>query len=62
MSFAVGTALAAVCAAIIKFAVLSKVETFAGFSMVLGLYLVPVGALMAHRERKDGLCGGRTKG
>ena len=47
MSFMVGTALAAVFAAIIAFAVLPRFETFAGFSAVMGLYLVPVGALMA---------------
>ena len=35
------------CAAIVKFAALPNLETFAGFSLVMGLYLVPVGALMA---------------
>jgi uncharacterized membrane protein YccC len=47
MSFMVGTALATVLAAIIAFAVLPRFETFAGLSAVMGLYLVPVGALMA---------------
>jgi uncharacterized membrane protein YccC len=47
MSFMIGTGLGAVCTAIILFAALPKVETFAGFSIVIGLYLVPVGALMA---------------
>jgi hypothetical protein len=47
MSFMLGTALAAVCAAILDFACLPNVETFAGFSLWMGLYLVPVGALMA---------------
>jgi uncharacterized membrane protein YccC len=47
MGFTVGNGLAAVCAAIMAFAVLPKVETFAGFSLVLGFYLVPVGMLMA---------------
>jgi uncharacterized membrane protein YccC len=47
VSFIAGTALAAVGAAIIEFAVLPRFTTFPGFSMVLGLYLVPVGALMA---------------
>ena len=46
MSFMVGTALATVLAAIIAFAVLPRFETFAGLSAVMGLYLVPVGALM----------------
>jgi uncharacterized membrane protein YccC len=43
----IGTALAAVCAAIILFAVLPQLETFAGFSMALALYFVPIGMLMA---------------
>ena len=47
MRFMVGTGLAAVFAAIIAFALLPRIETFAGFSAVIGLYLVPVGALMA---------------
>jgi uncharacterized membrane protein YccC len=47
VSFTIGTSLAAVCAAIILFAALPRVETFAGFSIVIALYLVPVGALMA---------------
>jgi uncharacterized membrane protein YccC len=47
MSFMVGIGLAAVCAAIVGFAGLPNVETFAGFSIVMALYLVPVGALMA---------------
>ncbi len=52
ISFMVGTGLSAVCAAIVLFAALPKVETFAGFSIVLGLYLVPVGALMAQPWQK----------
>ena len=44
VSFMVGNSLAAVGAAIIAFAVLPKVETFAGFSIVIGAYLIPVGA------------------
>jgi uncharacterized membrane protein YccC len=43
----IGTALAAVCAAIILFAVLPQQTSFAGFSMAIALYLVPVGMLMA---------------
>jgi uncharacterized membrane protein YccC len=43
VGFALGTALAVPLAAIIKFAVLPNYETFAAFSIVLGLYLVPVG-------------------
>jgi uncharacterized membrane protein YccC len=45
MSFMVGASLAAAFAAIIKFAVLPGVETFAGFSLAIGLVLVPAGAL-----------------
>jgi len=45
--FTAGTGLAAACAAIVLLAVLPRVETFAGFAMVIGLYLVPMGALMA---------------
>ena len=52
MSFMAGTGLSAVCAAIVLFAALPKVETFAGFSIVMGLYLVPVGALMAQPWQK----------
>jgi len=46
MSFTVGTCLAAALAAIVKFAVLPSLVTFAGFSIALGLVLVPAGALM----------------
>jgi uncharacterized membrane protein YccC len=46
-NFMTGTGLAAVCAAIVAFAGLPNVETFAGFSIVMGLFLVPAGALMA---------------
>jgi uncharacterized membrane protein YccC len=47
MGYMAGTVLAAVCAAIIKFAVLPGLATFAGFSIALGLCLVPAGVLMA---------------
>ena len=47
ISFTVGNSLAAVLAAILLFAVLPNVETFAGFSLVMALYLIPVGALTA---------------
>jgi uncharacterized membrane protein YccC len=43
----IGVALAAVCAAIMLFAVLPPLVTFAGFSIAMALYLVPVGTLMA---------------
>jgi uncharacterized membrane protein YccC len=47
VNFMTGTGLAAVCAAIIIFAGLPNVPSFAGFSIVMALYLIPVGALMA---------------
>src|SRR6202790_2093924 len=46
MSFMVGVALSAVFAAIVEFAVLPGVATFAGFGVAIGLVLVPAGALM----------------
>jgi uncharacterized membrane protein YccC len=46
-SFMVGNALATVFTAIIAFAVLPGLETFESFSLAIGLYLVPAGALMA---------------
>ena len=46
-SFMVGTALGTVFASIIAFAVLPGLETFEAFSLAIGLYLVPAGALMA---------------
>jgi uncharacterized membrane protein YccC len=47
MSFMVGTGLTTAFAAIVKFAVLPGVATVAGFSLGIGLILVPAGALMA---------------
>jgi uncharacterized membrane protein YccC len=47
IEFAAGTALGTVFSAIIAFAVLPGLETFEAFSLVLGLYLIPAGALMA---------------
>src|SRR5947207_8218312 len=44
ISFAVGIMIAAVVAAIIEFAVLPNLETFAAFSLAIGLWLVPAGA------------------
>ncbi|MBV8192374.1 MAG: FUSC family protein, partial [Alphaproteobacteria bacterium] len=46
-SFIIGNTVAAMCAAVILFAILPQVSTFVGFSLVLGAYLVPIGALMA---------------
>lgn len=47
VSFLVGTGLTAAFAAIIKFAVLPGVVSFVGFSLAIGLVLVPAGAMMA---------------
>lgn len=47
MSFTVGTVIAAICAAIALFALLPNVVTFVGLSLVMALYLIPVGALAA---------------
>jgi uncharacterized membrane protein YccC len=46
MSFMVGIGLTAAFAAIVKFAVLPGLETFVGFSLALGLVLVPAGAFI----------------
>ena len=46
-SYMIGGAIACVFAAIIEFAVLPRVQTFPAFSIVIGLYLVPVGALIS---------------
>jgi uncharacterized membrane protein YccC len=47
MGFIVGTGLTAAFAAIVAFAVLPNSETFAAFSLAIGLVLVPAGAGMA---------------
>ncbi|MGH6846594.1 MAG: FUSC family protein, partial [Methylocella sp.] len=47
MGFTIGIFLATVFTAIIAFAVLPGLETFEAFSLAIGLYLIPVGALMA---------------
>jgi len=45
--FTIGNIFAALFAAIVLFALLPGVSTFVGFSLVMGLYLIPVGALAA---------------
>ena len=45
----VGTGLTAIFAAIVAFAVLPNMETFAAFSLAIGLVLVPAGAGMVQR-------------
>jgi uncharacterized membrane protein YccC len=46
MDFVAGTVLGTIFSAIINFAVLPGLETFEAFSLAIGLYLVPGGALM----------------
>jgi len=46
-AFAVGTAGGVVAAAIVKFGLLPELETFPAFCAALGLFLVPVGFVMA---------------
>jgi uncharacterized membrane protein YccC len=50
MSFMVGAGLTAALAAIVKFAVLPGLVTFAGFTLAIGLVLVPAGTLMVQRQ------------
>jgi uncharacterized membrane protein YccC len=47
MRFMIGNILGAVFTAIIAFAVLPGLETFEAFSLAIGLFLIPIGALMA---------------
>jgi uncharacterized membrane protein YccC len=47
VGFTIGIVLATVFTAIIAFAVLPGLETFEAFSLAIGLYLIPVGALTA---------------
>jgi uncharacterized membrane protein YccC len=46
MGFMIGSILTACITATLKFAVLPNVETFAGFSLIIGFLLVPVGACL----------------
>jgi uncharacterized membrane protein YccC len=50
--YTVGTVLATPFAAILAFAVLPQLETFAGFAMAVGLYLIPAGALAFQPRHK----------
>jgi uncharacterized membrane protein YccC len=47
ISFLIGSVLIAMIAAAVKFAILPNMQTFAAFSLVIGLVLVPSGAGMA---------------
>jgi uncharacterized membrane protein YccC len=46
LSFAVGACLAWVFAALFEFALLPRVDSFAAFSVIIGVYLIPAAALM----------------
>ena len=52
VKFAIGTTIAAIGAAIVLFAGLPNVDSFAGFAIVLGLFLIPAGALTAQPWNK----------
>jgi uncharacterized membrane protein YccC len=47
LRFVVGVGIGTAGAAIVEFAALPKVETFLGFAIVIGLFLIPVGAGVA---------------
>jgi uncharacterized membrane protein YccC len=47
MRYMVGVALTVACAAITKFALLPGLSTFAAFSVALGVFLIPLGAMAA---------------
>ncbi|WP_414463804.1 FUSC family protein [Hyphomicrobium sp. DY-1] len=47
MAFMIGAVISAIFAAIIAFAILPQIDTFAGLCVVLGLFLVPAGAAMS---------------
>jgi uncharacterized membrane protein YccC len=51
VAFTIGSVICIVLTAIIKFAVLPGLETFAALSAALGLYLIPVGFGLAHSRR-----------
>ena len=51
VSFTLGVAVCILCAAIINFALLPGLETFAAFCLVIGLYLVPVGYGLAQTRQ-----------
>jgi uncharacterized membrane protein YccC len=51
IGFTIGTGLTAAVAAVVKFAVLPDITTFVGFSLAIGMVLVPAGALIAQPWR-----------
>jgi uncharacterized membrane protein YccC len=55
VSFMIGACLSVALAAVVKFAVLPRIDGFGGFSLTIGVVLVPVGALLT-RPRLNGMC------
>jgi uncharacterized membrane protein YccC len=51
LAFTFAIAIGIVCTAIIEFAILPRLETFAAFCVAIGLYLVPVGFGMAQSRK-----------
>jgi len=51
MAFTLGSAIGIVLTAIVKFAILPGLETFAALCAVLGLYLIPVGFGLAYSQQ-----------
>jgi uncharacterized membrane protein YccC len=51
IAFALGTAGGVACAAIVKFAVLPALQTFPAFCLAIGLFLVPIGVVLAQSRK-----------
>jgi len=51
IAFALGTTGGVVCAAIIKFALLPALQTFPAFCFAIGLFLVPIGVVLAQSRK-----------
>jgi uncharacterized membrane protein YccC len=51
IDFTIGNAIAASCAAVMNFAIFPRLNGFTAFSLALGSYLIPAGALMAQPWR-----------
>src|SRR5258706_3084329 len=61
LRFVVGVGIGTAGAAIVEFAALPKVETFLGFAIVIGLFLIPVGAGVAQPWQTAVLIGATCK-
>jgi uncharacterized membrane protein YccC len=62
MSYMAGVSVACVFAAIMQFVALPRVETFEAFSIIIGVYLIPVGALMSPQRQAATLTTMATSG